>query len=130
MERALKWFIRQRNNSRCFATEPSAYIASVLTSLMATCLHAGVNVLESLVALQEHRAEVFAEPAAWFPWAYQARLAPPEAPRRQSVAMWARSGPPCHSTMISSRADRGPRVSAVLGHHVKRPCDKRFRHSQ
>jgi hypothetical protein len=29
------------------------------------------------VALQEHRAEVFAPPAAWLPWTYQASLAPP-----------------------------------------------------
>ena len=77
VERALKLFIRQRKNSLFYATEYSAYIASVLTSLMATCLYAGVNTLEYLVALQEHRAEVFADPAAWVPWAYQARLAPP-----------------------------------------------------
>jgi transposase len=77
VERALKLFIRQRKNSLFYATEYSAYIASVLTSLIATCLHAGVNALEYLVALQEHRAEVFAEPSAWFPWTYQARLMPP-----------------------------------------------------
>ena len=77
VERALKLFIRQRKNSLFYATEHSAYIASVLTSLIATCLHAGVNALEYLVALQEHRAEVFADPAAWVPWTYQARLAPP-----------------------------------------------------
>jgi len=77
VERALKLFIRQRKNSLFFVTEHSASIASVLTSLIATCLHAGVNVLEYLVALQEHRAEVFAEPAAWLPWTYQTRLAPP-----------------------------------------------------
>jgi transposase len=68
VERALQLFIRQRKNSLFYATEHSAYIASVLTSLIATCLHAGVNALEDLVALQEHRAEVFAEPAAWLPW--------------------------------------------------------------
>ena len=77
VERALKLFIRQRKNSLFYATEHSAYIASVLTSLIATCLHAGVNALEYLVALQEHRAEVFAEPEAWFPWTYKAFLAPP-----------------------------------------------------
>jgi len=75
VERALKLFIRQRNNSLFFATEHSAYIASMLTSLIATCLHAGVNALEYLVALQEHRAEVFADPEAWFPWNYHAHLA-------------------------------------------------------
>jgi len=49
----------------------------VLTSLIATCLYAGVSVLEYLVALQEHRREVFAKPEAWLPWTYQASLAPP-----------------------------------------------------
>jgi hypothetical protein len=77
VERALKLFIRQRKNSLFFATEHSAYIASVLTSLIATCLHAGGNALEYLVALQEHRQEVFAAPEAWLPWTYQARLVPP-----------------------------------------------------
>jgi transposase len=77
VERALKLFIRQRKNSLFFATEHSAYIASVLTSLIATCLQAGVNALEYLVALQEHRAAVFAEPAAWLPWTYQTTLVPP-----------------------------------------------------
>ena len=60
VERALKWFIRHAN-SLFFATEHSAYLASVLTSLIATCLYAGVNALESLVALQEHRATVFVQ---------------------------------------------------------------------
>jgi hypothetical protein len=49
----------------------------MLTSLIATCLHAGVNALEYLVALQEHRAAVFGDPAAWLPWNYHANLAPP-----------------------------------------------------
>jgi hypothetical protein len=77
VERALKLFIRQRNNSLFYKSEHSAYIASVLTSLIATCIYAGVNALDYLVALQEHRAEVFAEPEAWLSWTYQASLAPP-----------------------------------------------------
>lgn len=77
VERALKLFIRQRKNSLFFRTEHSAYIASVITSLIATCLYAGVNALDYLVALQEHRAEVVAAPSAWLPWTYQASLAPP-----------------------------------------------------
>jgi transposase len=76
-ERALKLAIRQRKNSLFYKTDYSAYIASMLTSLIATCLHAGVNALEYLVALQEHRAAVFRDPAAWLPWNYQANLAPP-----------------------------------------------------
>jgi len=77
VERALKLVIRQRKNSLFYATDYSAYIASMLTSLIATCLHAGVNALAYLVALQEHRAAVFGDPAAWLPWNYQANLAPP-----------------------------------------------------
>jgi hypothetical protein len=77
VERALKLFIRQRKNSLFFRTEHSAYIASVITSLIATCLHAGVNALDYLVALQEHRAEVAADPAAWLPWTYATSRASP-----------------------------------------------------
>jgi hypothetical protein len=76
-ERALKLAIRQRKNSLFYKTDYSAYIASMLTSLIATCLQAGVNALEYLVALQEHRAAVFGDPAAWLPWNYHANLAPP-----------------------------------------------------
>ena len=77
VERALKLCIRQRKNSLFSKTEYSAYIASVLTSLIATCLHAGVNALDYLVALQEHRKAVFTAPEAWLPWTYQASLVPP-----------------------------------------------------
>ena len=76
-ERLLKLFIRQRKNSLFYKNPHSAYIASVLTSLIATCLYAGVNAVEYLVALQEHRSEVFADPAAWLPWAYARSRASP-----------------------------------------------------
>jgi transposase len=76
-ERALKLFIRQRKNSLFYKNTYSAYIASVLTSLIATCVYAGVNAVEYLVALQEHRSEVFADPAAWLPWAYARSRASP-----------------------------------------------------
>ena len=76
-ERALKLFIRQRKNSLFYKSTHSAYIASVLTSLIATCLYSGVNAVDYLVALQEHRREVFSDPAAWLPWAYAASRASP-----------------------------------------------------
>jgi hypothetical protein len=75
-ERALKLAIRQRKNSLFYATEHSAYIASILTSVIATCVQAGVNALDYLVALQEHRQEVRANPRAWLPWNYEAALVP------------------------------------------------------
>jgi transposase len=76
-ERALKLFIRQRKNSLFYKSTHSAYIASVLTSLIATCLYAGINAVEYLVALQEHRADVWVDPAAWVPWAYARSRASP-----------------------------------------------------
>jgi hypothetical protein len=75
-ERALKLCIRQRKNSLFYATEHSAYIASILTSVIATCVQAGVNALDYLVAVQEHRHQVFANPGAWLPWNYEAALVP------------------------------------------------------
>jgi hypothetical protein len=72
----LKLAIRQRKNSLFYATDYSAYIASMLTSLIATCLHAGVNALDYLVALQEHRPAVFGNPSAWLPWNYPTQVAP------------------------------------------------------
>src|SRR3989442_882383 len=65
VERALKLFIRQRKNSLLYRTEHSAYIPSVLTSVIATCLYAGVNALEYLVSLQEHPSEALPDPPAW-----------------------------------------------------------------
>ena len=75
-ERALKLAIRQRKNSLFYASEHSAYIASILTSVIATCVQAGVNALDYLVAVQEHRQEVFANPRAWLPWNYEAARVP------------------------------------------------------
>jgi transposase len=77
VERLLKLFIRQRKNSLFYQNPHSAYIASVLTSLIATCLYAGVNAVEYLVALQEHRREVFSNPAVWLPWSYASSRASP-----------------------------------------------------
>jgi transposase len=76
VERALKLMIRQRRNSLFYASTHSAYVASLLTSVIATCAQAGINALAYRVALQEHRAEVFRNPSAWVPWTYTEQLAP------------------------------------------------------
>jgi hypothetical protein len=125
-ERALKLYIRQRNNSLFDKRTQSASIASVLTSLIAPCIYAGVNALESLVARPEHRGAVCADPAAWLPWASASSRASPSATRRQSRAIWARSGCPFHGKMRSARAERGTRASALVGHHATRPRESRF----
>ena len=61
--------MRQRNNSLFYQSTPSADMASVRTSLIATGLDAGGHAGESLVAWPEHRREVCAAPAAWRPGA-------------------------------------------------------------
>jgi hypothetical protein len=76
VERALKVIIRQRKNSLFYASPHSAQVASILTSLIATCVQAGVNALDYLVALQTHRPAVFRQPAAWLPWNFHEALAP------------------------------------------------------
>jgi hypothetical protein len=75
VERALKLMIRQRRNSLFFASAYSARVGSVLCSVIATAMKAGINVLEYLVALQQHRHEVVQRPEQWLPWNYGANLA-------------------------------------------------------
>ena len=72
VERALKRMIRQRHNSRFFASVYRAQGGSVLCSVIATALKAGVHGLDYLVALQRHRREVMAHPSRWLPWNYAA----------------------------------------------------------
>jgi len=74
-ERALKLMIRQRKNSLFSHNDFSAYVGSLLTSLIATCIQAGVNAMDYFVALQDHQSAVFANPAEWLPWTFQATLA-------------------------------------------------------
>jgi len=77
VERALQLCIRQRQHSLFYKTDASASLASGLTRLIATCIYAGIHVLDALVALPEPRAEGCADPSAWLPWTSQAPLAPP-----------------------------------------------------
>jgi hypothetical protein len=75
VERALKLVIRQRRNSLFYRSAHSAYVGSLLTSLIATCVQAGVNALAYLVALQDPLTAVVRQPAAWLPWNYPEALA-------------------------------------------------------
>jgi hypothetical protein len=129
-ERALKVAIRQRKHSLFYATAHSAYIASSLTSVIATCVQAGVNAVDYLVALQDHRQAVFANPKAWVPWNYEAALVPAERTGRQSGASWARSGWPLPKRIVSSQAERVTLWMLVVGHQENLPWDSRFVHSQ
>jgi hypothetical protein len=126
-ERLLKRCIRQRNNSLFDKTPHRAYLASVLSRRIATGIDAGGNAGDSLVALPEQRHEVFWNPEAGLPWGYASSRASPAAPRRQSFAIWARSGWPFQVQMMSARAARGTRASGLLGHHEQRPGESRWR---
>jgi len=68
--------IRQRSASVFFASVHSATVGSMLASVLATAAGAGINVLDYLVALQQHRSAVFQNPAAWLPWSYTEQLLP------------------------------------------------------
>jgi hypothetical protein len=131
----LKLFIRQRKNSLFYQSEHSAYIASVLTSLIATCLYAGVNALEYLVALKENRRKVSLDPAARassgaLPWAYATSRTLTLGHASPVLGHLGAAGCPFQIKIMSSRADRDTRASALLGHHEELPFESRFIHIQ
>ena len=82
IERALKLIIRGRKNALFFKTPAGAAIADVITSVIATAYHAGVNVFEYLVVLQRHAEAVKRQPEQWLPWTYQQTLAALEAKKK------------------------------------------------
>lgn len=70
MERHLKLIVRNRKNAHYFKTAAGAAIGDVITSIIATCASAGVNVLDYLNAVQRHQDAVKASPDQWLPWNY------------------------------------------------------------
>ena len=78
LEATLKLIIRHRKNALFFKTLAGAAVADVLTSIIATCDHAGINTFDYLVALQRHAADVKQHPQQWLPWTYLATLQAPE----------------------------------------------------
>lgn len=71
-ERRLKIPIRTRKNSLFYFNLHGALIGSVLTSIIATCLAAGVNAIKYLRELQKNRRKVLEAPEMWLPWNYEA----------------------------------------------------------
>lgn len=70
MEQQLKLIVRNRKNANYFKTAVGAAIGDAITSIIATCASAGVNVLEYLNAIQSHQDAVKASPSQWLPWNY------------------------------------------------------------
>jgi len=75
VERSLKIPIRGRRTWLFYKTEYGAMIGGVLTSIIYTCVLSGINPLNYLIALQEHKNQIVKEPECWLPWNYQDALA-------------------------------------------------------
>ena len=73
-ERILKKAILLRKNSLFYKTENGAKIGDLYLSLIHTCELNGANPFDYLTDLQQHAAQVAAEPAAWMPWNYSESL--------------------------------------------------------
>jgi transposase len=81
-ERALKRAILHRKNALFFKTCHGAHVGDPFMSLIHTCQLCGANPCDYLTALQNHAAELSANPARWMPWNYRetvASAAPPSA---------------------------------------------------
>lgn len=71
MENQLKLVIRDRKNSMFRKTQAGADIADVVTSLIATCVEAGVNAMDYFVHLQRNHQQAQAQPAHHLPWNFK-----------------------------------------------------------
>jgi transposase len=69
-ERALKRAILHRKNALFFKTCHGAHVGDVFMSLIQTCQLCGASPFDYLTALQNHAAELSANPARWMPWHY------------------------------------------------------------
>jgi hypothetical protein len=78
VERALKLVIRTRKNAMFHKSLHGAFVAALLSTLIATCQCAGKNPVDYLIALQEHKSDVFKHPDEWLPWNYESRLIIPQ----------------------------------------------------
>ena len=83
-ERALKRAILHRRNALFFKTCHGAHVGDVFMSLIHTCQLCGANPFDYLTALQNHAAELSANPARWMPWNY-CEASPPATPPPSTV---------------------------------------------
>jgi hypothetical protein len=74
VEGLLKIMIRGRKNSLFYKTEFGAFVGSLLTSIIQTCVMANENPFNYLVVLQQNKKELFKAPQDWLPWNYRQTL--------------------------------------------------------
>jgi len=70
MEAILKLIVRNRKNAYFYKTLAGAAISDVITSCIATAMHADVNVFDYFNAVQKNSLEVKKDPMNWLPWNY------------------------------------------------------------
>ena len=70
----LKLIIRGRKTAYFYKTLVGAGVADVLISIIATAKQANIDIMDYLVKIQRHQAEVKADPLAWLPWNYHSQL--------------------------------------------------------
>jgi hypothetical protein len=73
-EQAIKWAICHRKNSLFYRTQNGARNGDIIQSIIKTCNSSNVNSFDYLVALQENRSRVYANPEIWLPWNYRSNL--------------------------------------------------------
>ena len=66
----LKSVIRYRKNSLFYKTQLGARVADVFTSILFTADVNGINSIEYLTNLLNHREHWLQNPEAWLPWNY------------------------------------------------------------
>lgn len=73
-EQSLKTPIAIRKMAYFYKTIESALVASILLSLIQTCIYIRENVFDYFVSIQKHSSDVRKNPEEWFPWNFRNRL--------------------------------------------------------
>jgi hypothetical protein len=87
MEQTLKVQIKSRKNSLFYKTEFSAFVGSVLTSVIATCDKNGINPFHYLESVYIHQDAVVKEPEEWLPWNYKETLSKLDSVKQSSASL-------------------------------------------
>jgi hypothetical protein len=73
-ERLLKTAILHRKNALFYKTWMGALVGDIMMSLIQTCVSAGKNPFEYLVALHQSREKIKLNPENFMPWNFEANL--------------------------------------------------------
>lgn len=73
-ERLIKKAILHRKNSLFFKTTLGAYVGDIIMSLLQTCVAAGKNPYEYLLAIHRNKKAAFKAPEKFLPWTFEANL--------------------------------------------------------